>query len=156
MITLKQNYFHKCLIQSSPFRWFLYQLFFFSLPRYWIGFLFHKHFSSINCRNFYEVEKVPVNERVKKTIELVRIKRVKSLLLYHLLLVDMDHELTRCDCLFDDQVENDMGIVVVMHCQINEKYGAHDAYFFPLLLFEMKDIFLLVFFLLQYHFVVLF
>ena len=86
----------------------LYQLFFFSLPRYWIGFLFHKHFSSINCRNFYEVEKVPVNERVKKTIELVRIKRVKSLLLYHLLLVDMDHELTRCDCLFDDQVENDM------------------------------------------------
>ena len=84
MITLKQNYFHKCLIQSSPFRWFLYQLFFFSLPRYWIGFLFHKHLSSINCRNFYEGGKVPVNEIVKKTIELVRIKGVKSLLLYHL------------------------------------------------------------------------
>ena len=62
IITLKKNYFRKCLIQFSPFQWFCTNFFLtLSLPRYWIGFLFHEHFSSINYRNFYESEKVPVN-----------------------------------------------------------------------------------------------
>ena len=39
----------------------------------------------------------------------------KNIFLYHLVQVDMDEELTRCYCLLDDQVENDMGIVAAMH-----------------------------------------